>query len=924
MTNDTDVSRPTAREQLIGRDLELRVIRSFLRAAAIDGDALLLFGEPGVGKSVLLETAAREAAASGARVLRAAGSEFEVEVSFSALNQVLLPLQTELADVAPLERDALLAALGGSAAPVTDRLVISNAALSLIRRAAEACPVLLVADDIPWIDRASAGVLAFVALRVAGTRVGMIAATRTDTHSFFERGGLSEHEVRPLDESAAAELLSARFPTMAARVRKRVIAEADGNPLALLELPSALSEHQRTARSALPEVLPLGRRLHAVFEARIEPLPRPTRSLLLLAALDGTGDVRVLQADGGERAWLDHLAPAEHARLVHIESNTRRLVFNHPLIRAAVVELATTSERHAAHRTLAEIFASDPERSAWHLAEITFEPDADIARVLEEAARQILRRGDAVGAVAALTRAADLSPSKAERSRLLLEAAYIGAMAGNLGIVSQLLADATQAAPTADESLIAAMAAVSVVLHSDGDIDTGHRLLVEAIDRRIEDNNVGDFLLVAALDNLRVVCQFSARHELWASLDAAVDRLEPSARSAMKLSIEAGDDPARAGPQALDQLDGAIRALANEPDLMTIARVVPLAFYVDRLSDCRSALRRLVTEGKNGSAALPETVGLVLLAFERFWAGDWDEASELAAEGAAGSQAQGFRVLTWPAMYCQALLAAATGDDDALAALSNQLAGSAIPRGAFMVEHYCRHVRSLAALGRADFEDAYRQASGISPAGTLPVRIPVALWVVMDLVEAAVRTGRRAEADAHVAALHETGIASISPRLALAVGASTAIVADDDRASALFADALSTPGVNRWPFEVARVELAFGERLRRARATSESRTHLTRALATFERLGAKPWASRAGNELRATGQTNGRARAVSVSALTPQEQEIAELAAAGLTNKQIAERLFLSPRTVGAHLYRIFPKLGIASRAALRDALEPR
>jgi DNA-binding CsgD family transcriptional regulator len=230
-------------------------------------------------------------------------------------------------------------------------------------------------------------------------------------------------------------------------------------------------------------------------------------------------------------------------------------------------------------------------------------------------------------------------------------------------------------------------------------------------------------------------------------------------------------------------------------------------------------------------------------------------------------------------------------------------------------------VRVLAALGQGDFEGAYQHAAAISPPGVFASHVPLALWVAMDLVEAAVRTGRHAEAAAHVTAISDAGIAALSPRLALLATASQAIAEPDDIAPRLFEEALAIPGADRFPFDLGRVRLCYGERLRRARATTEARIQLTAALEIFERLGARPWATRAAGELRAAGRTDPRTAQRNPESLTPQELEIAELAAAGLTNKQIGQRLFLSHRTVGAHLYQIFPKLGVAARAALRDAL---
>jgi DNA-binding CsgD family transcriptional regulator len=230
-------------------------------------------------------------------------------------------------------------------------------------------------------------------------------------------------------------------------------------------------------------------------------------------------------------------------------------------------------------------------------------------------------------------------------------------------------------------------------------------------------------------------------------------------------------------------------------------------------------------------------------------------------------------------------------------------------------------VRGLAALGRGDYEEAYRQATTISPAGTFASHVPYATWVMMDLVEAAVRTGRHAEAAAHVTAMRTDGVAGLSPRLALLAAGAAAIAAPGESAPEMFERALAVPGIDRWPFDLARVQLAYGERMRRNRAMALSRVQLAAALDTFQRLGAKPWTDRAAGELRATGQIRPRIVDHAAEPLTPQEREIATLAAAGLTNKQIGRRLYLSHRTVAAHLHRAFPKLGVTTRAALRDAL---
>ena len=310
------------------------------------------------------------------------------------------------------------------------------------------------------------------------------------------------------------------------------------------------------------------------------------------------------------------------------------------------------------------------------------------------------------------------------------------------------------------------------------------------------------------------------------------------------------------------------------------------------------------------------------LADDDLEAGHWDDAEGLVDEAIGVCEVLGYQPLSWLGRVFQGIIAAWRGNDQRAEDLADAIIQWGRPRG--MQHHlwWACQIRSAVALGRGDFEGAYEQLIRISPAGFLAPYVPYALRVLLDLVETAMRTGREAEAAAHVAAMQEANIARISPRLALVIGASAAMVAPDDRARELFEEALAPPGIERWQFDLARVRLAYGERLRRRRAMTESRVQLNAALATFERLGARPWVERATAELRASGQTKPRAGEDVLDRLTPQELEVATLAASGMTNKQIAGRLFLSHRTVGGHLHRAFPKLGVATRAALRDALE--
>jgi DNA-binding CsgD family transcriptional regulator len=900
---------------LVGRDQDLEVVRAFADAR---GRALLLSGDPGVGKSALLDAAEELAAAADVRVLRAAGAQFE-DVSFSGLNQVLLPLRADVDLLDDLQRNALSVALGWADGRPRDRLVVSNAALALLQQTATVHPLLVIVDNLQWLDRPSALVLGFVVRRLACCRVGFLAAERTGTRSSFALD-VPRHEVAPLDDEASASLVAARFPDLAPAVRQRIVAEAQGNPLALLELPAALSGPQRAALVPLPAVMPLSRRLRPLFAPQVSELPASTRYLLLLAVLEGTGDLGLLQAAAaaGQRE-IDDLAPAEEAGLVYVAEDTGRVAFRHPLIRSAVRELAASSDVRRAHRVLAAQFGHQPERRAWHLAEAAIGPDEEVAILLERMARHMLRRGEATRAVAALRLAARLSPRGSDRSLRLAEAACLGAaVTGELPGVPGLLAEARRAAPGPARSLPAAVAEAHLLLNSDGDISTVHQMLADAIRPKSGTTDGGGFALTEALYTWLMVCSSAGRPELWAPLHVAVADLIPGAPADLPLVVSICADPARSASCGLDQLDAGVSELAGEADHGRIVALGAAAACTDRLAGCCEALRRVVRDSREGGAVLPAISALTLLCHDSFMTGAWDEAQRLAGECLQACQAYGYPSRAWMAREHLALIAAARGDDDLVRELTGEMLRWALPRGVTAAQLAARRAGSLAALGRGDFEEAYREAAAISPPGSLA---PHALPVMMDLVEAAVRIGRQQEAAAHVAAMRAARIAEISPRLTLLATASAALTVPACEAGRLFEQALALPAIGRWPFELARVHLAYGEHLRRARATSDARTHLATALTTFGALGARPWADRAANELRATRLIVTRTEYHGTAVLTAQEHQIATLAAAGLTNKQIGQRLYLSPRTISAHLYRIFPKLGISTRAALRDAL---
>ncbi|MEV5176940.1 AAA family ATPase [Streptomyces flaveolus] len=909
---------------LIGRNDELEFIRRFFTEASVKGGALVVTGDPGIGKSALLDAVTQDAEGRGCRVLRVAGVQFEADISYSGLNQLLVPLLPYLDTLDEVHRNALRVATGIGSGSAPDRLLVSTATLLLLRQVAEAAPVLLVVDDVPWLDRSTAVVLGFVARRLIGSRIGFLATARSDSEGYFERGGLPEHVLKPLADDSANELLQNVHPRLASSVRRRIVAEARGNPLALVELPRMLSAPQQQAETSMPSILPLNERLKALFAERVGELPPDCRRALLLAALDGTGDLSVIE-EGVGASFGNDLGPAERSRVVTVDLASYRLTFCHPLLASAVVESATSGERREAHRKLADTLTAHPERRAWHLGEAASTPDEEVAKQLEAAAQRSLARGDATGAVAALSRAARLSPLAQDKSRRLAEAAYIGVDAvGELRSASALLDSARRADPALRDSLLAAAATAHLLINTDGDVDTAHSLLVGAVDAHLSNPGPNDdFALTEALHTLLLLCWYGGRAELWEPLFQAMDRLGEAVPELLWLTSRTFGDAARTGAEAVGRLDRVLRQAQAETDPTRVIRMGTASVYPDRLGDLREASWRVVRQGRRGESPARRHLGALMhLCVEYLFTGRWDEVEGFAEEGLRICEEQEYKFFVWYFRYCQAFVAAVRGQTDTSRVLTQQIVQWAAPRGAHGAALWAAQARALCALGCGDFEEAYRQSCLVSPPGELAPFVPHAMWNALDLVESAIRTGRTEEARHHAHAVRDSDMSALSPRLRLQVQVIEAMTASGKDAEQHFEAALAGDQARRWPFDHARTELLYGEYLRRGRNTGEARPHLSSAYTAFRGLGATLWADRAAGELRAAGESLPReAGERAKGLLTPQELEIATLAAAGLTNKQIGERLFLSHRTVGSHLYQIFPKLGITTRAALRDAL---
>lgn len=909
--------------ELFGRHDELAQISAFLDGVRGGGDVRLIRGEPGVGKSSLMTAAAELALSSGMRVLQASGSEFEADVSYSCLNQLFLAVHADFDRLPSGPREALSVALGFGAGALPDVLLVCNAALHLVAQVAADSPVILVVDDGQWIDRASAVVLGFIARRLAGRRAGLLVSARTGTVSFLDLRGLSEQVVGPLGEEAAGRLVDARHPQMPGRVRRRLLDLAQGNPLALMELPSTLlgSAHPATAQ---PEVIPLSERLQAIFASRLTGLPEATRHVLLLATFEGTGDVRVLRAALSDRSSMADLAPAERAQLVRVDDATARIAFRHPLIRSAIVAMSTHEERRSAHIALAGALAEDRERRAWHLAAAATGPDEAVAELLDDAAHRVLLRGDALAAIAALVRAAELSATAAGRSRRLAEAAYVGAEAGGAIDDAQiLLTDARLAAPDSAGSLHAANAAAFLMINGDGDVSTAHRLLTGAIQTGDHGYRADDPALVEAMHTLLLLCWYGSTPEHWRPFFAVLRRLKPQPPDLLGLASDSFADPVRTGTAALPRADAILRTLPVEADPTRIVRIGTASVYLDRLGDCRESSWRLVQQGRAGGAPRRHLGALMHLCLDDYLVGRWDEAEELAAEGQRICDTSGFSFFAWYFRYNRAIIAAGRGRFQEAYTLADEITHWALPRGVAAAALFAHHPRTLAALGQGDYEAAFGHAAALSPPGVLASHVPHCTWVMFDLVEAAVRTGRTVEARAHVEAMRAANVAALSPRMALLQAAAEALAIEGDAPVARLEAVLAGDAAERWLLDASRARLALGEQLRRSRSSARARQHLLAARDGFAAMAAEPWLARVDGELRACGHRTTQQRRGDLNALTAQELQIAQLAASGMSNKQIAERLYLSHRTVGAHLYRIFPKLGVTSRAGLRDAMSP-
>ncbi|GGP97113.1 helix-turn-helix transcriptional regulator [Streptosporangium pseudovulgare] len=931
---------------LHGRSAEQSVIDRLLSDARESrSGALLVRGEPGIGKTALLDYAAETAEAIGnTRVIRGTGVEPESELPFAGLHLLLRPVLDRAGALPAQQERALRAAFGLAAAEAGDRLLVGLAVLSLLSELAEDGPLLVLVDDAQWLDRASAEALLFAARRLDAEGIALVLAAREP----FTAPGVAELTLGGIDPVAASALLgSVAGGGIDPVVRYRVLAEARGNPLALIELPAALSRAgspggrpgDPAGDPAGDTALPLTERVQDAFLDRFRRLPEATQGLLAVAAASGTGGLDVvLPAAATFGDHLEDLHPAESAGLVRVEAGA--VVFRHPLVRAAVYQGIPPSLRLAVHRALAEALtgADDADRRAWHLAMAATGPDEEVAAELERTAARASERSGYAAAASAYDRAARLSALPGARARRLTLAAEAAIWAGELdraGALAEqgarqlavLAGDAGRTGDADDHGGPGGESREDEGGRSGAGAGTGEGDGSPALRARLTHvratagfmrgapREAYDALLdgAAPVDGARAARMLiQAFHSAWYLGEPEVARVAERLRA---LTLPPGDPLAPVAgfvtavlsgsgdlPPLTEVVAEARRAGADSP--RDLVQVCGIGLAAGQDAEVGEVARSLVEEARTrGTIGVLPTL-LFFSAETELFHGRHRDALTAADEGLRIARDTGQAQWAGQLSAFLAYLAAVEGDDGRCHALVNDaLADGVVGTG------WTAWALGTLDLGHGRVEAALTRLAPL--AGGYQVS---ETRCVPDLVEAAVRLGDPERAAGPFARYHDWARRTGRPWAHALALRCRALLEDSEEC---FTAALEA---GARPFEQARTELLYGEWLRRTRRKSDARPHLRAALETFERLEAAPWAARARTELGATGSAAPEAPAPGVLArLTPQELQIVRLAAGGLSNRDIAAQLFLSPRTVGYHLYKAYPKLGVASRGELRD-----
>jgi DNA-binding CsgD family transcriptional regulator len=913
--NDPGPSSPF----LVGREAELARIRSAVDDVAQRGGTVRIAGDPGVGKSALLRAGLDLASARGYTALSVRATEGETHLAFAALYQLLRPMLGRIDELPAGHRAALMSAFGlaepGDAS--ANRFFIGLAALELLADAAAETPVLVGVDDLSWLDDDSREAIEFISRRITDEQIVMVTTCRLNQPPESTYGSYLLW-LDALDAEASRELLHHQAPNLSAADEARVLQAAAGNPLALLELAKVVG---RAGESSLLPSIPLTQRLERSFAVRLDDLDPRTRTALLVAAVQGSDQLSETSAalarlTGGHE---DHDARADLRQaaglgMLIIDGDTFR--FRHPLVRSAIAQSALAEERRAANEALAATL-SDPDRAVWHRALAAPHAQESLAAELDAGADRAAARGAPGLALEWLQRAAELSEDDNYRGHRLLRAAEVAFELGRHETVSELMAEAR--ALRLDPSDYARLAGLEGAFDDGipGDEDNIARL-VDAADRARRDGDQGlaTSLLLGACNS----CYWGAAGEdLRGRVRTGIEALSLDPADPRVMVLYSEIDPFARGARLVDELT---RWAAQE--ITDVALLGPLArtgFIVGDFERGLSfATRAADLLRRQGRIALLAQA-LVLESFASMYLGRWD--ITLVACDEAFRFGFETRQPLWAACarLGQGNLAGLRGDPVTALDIAAEVEKDAVRSGNRALLNGVQLVRGFAALGDGRPGDALDEFKHMTDPSDIAYQYPQCAWAIDYLAEAASLSSRREEALGPLRRVEELACGTTASGVVRALAYARAVLDSEDQAEALFDEALRLK-VNASPWYCARVDLAYGSWLRRRRRVAESRRPLEAAQAVFDALGAAAWSARATQELAATGRRARKHEPEAWSKLSAQELQVAQLAAQELTNREIGARLYLSHRTVGSHLYRVFPKLGIRSRSQLHRALD--
>lgn len=906
-------------QPMFGRAGELALLGRLLDCARNGQSGVrVVRGEPGVGKTALLRQLEREA--SGFRILRGLGVESEMELPFAGLHQLCAPLLSRLGALPEPQRRSLSVALGLAGGDKPDQFLVAMAALSLMAEAAEQKPLLCVVDDAHWLDQASAQVLGFVGRHLLAEPIALVFAVRPEAGGAGHLSGLPELTLGGLDEESAEALLGTIISgPVDESVRQRIVAETHGNPLALLELCQGRGPAELAGGFAFPGTAGLPESIEDQYIARLRQLPSPAQQLLLLAAADMTAETSLIYR-AARVLGLDTraAAPAAAAGLIEISATMR---FRHPLMRSAVYRVADAADRRAAHSALAAVTdpERDPDRRAWHRAHAAAAPDETVAQELASSAGRARRRGGVAAAAAFWEQAVALTPEPGDRAARALTAAEAKFAAGDFASAQALLATA-QAGPASDLD------------HARAQRLTAHTAFAL---RRGRD---APPLLLHAAQRLQNLDAGLAQQTCLEALVAAIYAGRLAREEDIRAITEAAKSTPLAGPPGQAQLlvqgfalrltDGytaaaplirqALDCRRDHPreleDWLGVACILAAMDLWDDGAWSDIATRLVRQARSNGTLGwLP--FALDYLAEQYIHAGELSQAAALLAESERIDP--GIRAAILP--YVSLLLAAWRGDETASAELTPVMAHGAAARGEGAALTYTDYATAILNNGLGRYDVAAEAALTASTAGELAI----SPWSLSELAEVAARAGQRERAAAAGDQLSAIASASGTAWARGVAARSRALAREGRAAEESYAEAVELLEKTTMATQLARARLCYGEWLRREKRRTEARDQLRSAYWAFESMGARAFAERARRELQATGERI-RRRGDPHTDLTPQEEQIAQLAREGHTNQEISTQLFIGSRTVEWHLRNIFTKLDITSRRELDKALSGR